>query len=213
MTIQELINQFQREISSAVHDLGAVSAFSKKLPQCQVDQLNREFIRLSHLLGEAEKKIKKASAQISQGNEQWGGSSFSTINTSSPNHQQTLWDGVKKEFVKALHSAQAVSTAFTLISLTPPQIPTVPEQQTDSSYVEFQEPNFCSLEDKIDPEELPVVQQYESMPEIARVRKPDSQLEEIYTQQKEAEVEKRKKKLEVFENQDIASGSPPPDPT
>lgn len=83
VTIKELINQLQGEISSAVHDLGAISAFSKKLPQCHAENLDREFIRISDLFEEVERKVKRASSQISQGNEKWGNGSFSNITSSS----------------------------------------------------------------------------------------------------------------------------------
>lgn len=215
ITIKELISQFQREISSAVHDLGAVSAFSKKLPQCQVDQLNREFLRLSSLLEEVDKKIKRASSKISQGNEQWGDGSFSTITSPSTDHQQAFWNGVKngvkKEFVKTVNTLQAISTASTLISLTPPPIPAVPERQTDASSVQYQEPNFCSLDDKVNTKKSSADQWYESLPEMARVMETNDQLEESYTQQKESEAERKKKELDIVEDQEIAAGSPPPD--
>lgn len=224
ITVKELINQFQREISSAVHDLGAVSAFSKKLPQCQVDQLNREFLRLSTLLEEVDKKIKRASSKISQGNEQWGDGSFSTISSSNSDlsfvaissrtgtnttHKKTVWELMEKPVALI----QIVPTLLGIATNTPTQDNPVTTQQPNSSFVQYKEPNSCSLDDKIDPEKSPAVQEYESMPGIARVMEPEEQLGELLSQQKEAEAERKKKELEVVERADIAAGSPPPDPT
>ena len=115
---------------------------------------------------------------------------------------------------KPMAAAKIVSAVFDLgmmIASPPPPNPTPLSQKPDSSYVQYQDPNSCSLEDKIDPEQSLVVEQYESLPDIAKVMKPDDQLEKIYEQQKETEVERRKKKLEIVEDQEIAAGSPPPD--
>jgi len=96
-----------------------------------------------------------------------------------------------------------------------PKNPAGVTQQSSSSYVQRKDPNSCSLDDKLDSENLPSVQQYNSMPGVARVMSTEDQLNEVYQQEQEKEVKRRKKEAEDTaraNQQPQATGSPNPEP-
>lgn len=87
--------------------------------------------------------------------------------------------------------------------------------QPSSSYVQQKEPNLCPINEKFGLEKSPAIQQYNSLPGIARVMSAEDQLNEAYPQEKEKESERRKKEAEdsAIANQQLqATGSSNPDP-
>jgi hypothetical protein len=95
---------------------------------------------------------------------------------------------------------------------TPVQNPLNSVQQPTSSYVQRADPNSCSLNDKLDLEQSSAKREYDSLPGIARAMDFEDQLEEVHSQDKEKEAERRKREAEVSEiadNQPTISGSPP----
>ncbi|MBW4487280.1 MAG: hypothetical protein KME12_05770 [Trichocoleus desertorum ATA4-8-CV12] len=80
--LKNLINSFRYEISSAVETLNQANGLSKKLAEYPVEQLDREFSRLSHLLEDAKQIVRRASVEIFKSSEQWGFSSFTTLTSS-----------------------------------------------------------------------------------------------------------------------------------
>jgi hypothetical protein len=83
--LEELINQFRGEISSAVDTLHQVSSLSRRLPERPVEQLDREFAWISQLLQEVQQTVRRASVQVFEGNERWGNSPFATLTSSRGN--------------------------------------------------------------------------------------------------------------------------------
>lgn len=96
----------------------------------------------------------------------------------------------------------------------PTNNPTTLNPSQNFSYIQQKEPDSCSVEDKIKPEELPAVKKYQLLPGIARIMDNQELPREAYIKEEEDKIQSRKQKAEIGEiasNKPLASGSPDPD--